>query len=374
MRGNNVLGLIFPNIYDELIPELTARRTMGSVPFGGKYRLIDFQLSNMVNSGINNVGVITTNNFASLMDHVGSGKAWDLSKRRGGLTILPPFSQGNSKFNTPIENIYGVRGFINNSSEEYVLLSECNCVYNMDYHKMLTFHISSGADITMMYRNGKIPAQAETPMILSLGTDSRIEEMLIRPKTLEDDGTCNYAVGCVLMKRDLLLELVTDCISRNKLDYKRHMLQDNVRNYKFYGYEFCDYSAIICSMDDYFKANMSLMQPEIRAQLFNGSRPIYTKVRDDMPSKYGLGSSVENSLIAQGCVIEGEVSNCVISKGVYIGKGAKVSNCVIMQDTKIGKNASLNYVICDKDVVVKDGRALMGYSSYPIYIAKASVV
>lgn len=206
---------------------------MGSVPFGGKYRLIDFQLSNMVNSGINNVGVITTSNFASLMDHVGSGKAWDLSKRRGGLTILPPFSQGNSKFNTPIENIYGVRGFINNSSEEYVLLSECNCVYNMDYHKMLTFHISSGADITMMYRNGKIPTQAEAPMILSLGTDSRIEEMLIRPKTSEDDGACNYAVGCVLMKRDLLLELVTDCISRNKLDYKRHMLQDNVRNYKF---------------------------------------------------------------------------------------------------------------------------------------------
>lgn len=371
MRGNNVLGLVFPNIHEELIPELTARRTMGSVPFGGKYRLIDFVLSNMVNSGINKVGLITTNNFASLMDHVGSGKAWDLSKRRGGLTVLPPFSQGNSKFSTPVESIYGVRGFINNSSEEYVLLSECDCVFNVDYQKMISSHIKSGADITIMYKNGEAPKNREKAMVLELGTDNRVEEFLIKPRP---DGDCNYALGSILLKRDLLMELVTDCISRNALDYKRHLLQDNFKNYKFYGYELTGYSAVITSMDDYFAANMALMEPKVRAELFNGSRPIYTKVRDDMPSKYGLGSSVKNSLIAQGCIIDGEVENCVISKGVHIGKGAKVSNCVIMQDTQIGEHANLNYVVCDKDVVIKDERALMGYQSYPIYIAKTSVV
>lgn len=371
MRGNSVLGIVMPNIYDELMPEITNRRTMGSVPFGGKYRIIDFQLSNMVNSGINKVGVITTNNFASLMDHLGSGKSWDLSKRRGGLTMLPPFVQGSSKSGSVIENIYAVNGFIQNSSQEYVLLTECDCVYNVDYQKMIYQHIKSGADITIMYKNGEIPEHRQQPMVFELGTDNRIEEIRI---TKHYSGKCNFAIGCILLSRKLLLELVDDYVSRNLLDYKRHILQDNVHRFKIYGYELEGYSALISNMNEYFKANMALMNPEIRSELFNSSRPIYTKVRDDMPSKYGLGSSVKNSLIAQGCIIEGEVENCVISKGVNIGKGAKVSNCVIMQDTKIGKNAKLDYVVCDKDVIIKDGRALMGYDSYPIYVAKQSVI
>ena len=195
MRGNNVLGLVFPNIHDELISELTAKRTMGSVPFGGKYRLIDFVLSNMVNSGINKVGVITNNNFASLMDHVGSGKAWDLSKRRGGLTVLPPFSQGYSKFNTPVESIYGVRGFINNSSEEYVLLSQCDCVFNIDYQKMISSHIKSGADITILYKTGEVPEHREQAIVLELGNDNRVEELLVKPRP---EGERTHANGSVL--------------------------------------------------------------------------------------------------------------------------------------------------------------------------------
>lgn len=371
MKGNNVLGLMFSDLHGDLIPELTARRTMGSVPFGGKYRMIDFPLSNMVNSGINKVGVITKSNFLSLMDHLGSGKAWDLSKRRGGLTILPPYIHGGEKFNTPIESVHSVKGFIENSDVEYVLLQDCDTVCNLDYSKMLASHVENDADITISYKHCEIPAHRPEPLVLKMGTDNRIKEMRIAPDT---DGAVDMAFGSILLKRELLLELVTDCMSRNCIDYKRHLLMENQNKYKYYGYEFTGYSATINSTNDYFEANMELMNPNVRNELFNSARPIYTKVRDDMPSKYGLGSSVKNSLIAQGCIIDGDVENCIISKGVHIGKGARVANCVIMQDTQIGKNASLNYVICDKDVVIKDERALMGYSSYPIYISKLSKV
>ena len=371
MRSNNVLGIILPNINDHAITELTSHRTFGSVPIGGKYRMIDFQLSNMVNAGINKVGVITTKNFHSLMDHVGSGKAWDLSKRRGGLTMLPPFIQDINSYNSVIQNIHAVRNYIIQSAEEYVLLSECNFLCNVDYSKMIAEHIKNKADVTVMYKKGKLPENAENPLVYKFDTDNRINEIRIMNNYNEE---CNFSVGSMLVKKQMLLELVEDCISKNKLDYKRHILQDNVDKMKIYGFKVDGYSTVISTKNEYYKANMDLMDINIREDLFNNERPIYTKVRDDMPSKYGLLSNVKNSLISQGCVIEGTVENCVLSKGVHIGKGAKVSNCVIMQDTKIGANADIEYVICDKDVVIKDNRSLIGYDTYPIYVKKYSEI
>ncbi|MDP4119523.1 MAG: glucose-1-phosphate adenylyltransferase subunit GlgD, partial [Bacillota bacterium] len=346
MRGNDILGLILPNLNEELIPELADRRTTGSVPFGGKYRLIDFPLSNMVNSGINNVGVITKHNFSSLMDHLGSGKAWDLSKRRGGLTILPPYSSGINRFDTVIESIYSVIGYIEHATEEYVLLCGCDTVCNIDYSLVLASHIKNEADITLVYLYKELPDKYYDPIVLNLDENKRATEILIDPKI---DGKCNYGINCILIKRKLLIELISDCMSKNKLNYKRHLLQSNVDELKIYGYEFTGYAATITSTLSYFYANMSLMDPIVRRELFNRMSPIYTKVRDDMPCKYGLLSSVKNSLVAQGCVIDGEVENSVIFKGVTIAKGAKVSNCIIMQDTTIHENSSLSYVICDKD-------------------------
>lgn len=372
MKGNNVLGLVFANMHDGCVSELTDKRTMASVPFGGKYRLIDFTLSNMVNSGLNGVGVIVKENFFSLMDHVSSGKAWDLSRKRGGLKMLPPFVQGNYSNDTLIENLYSVRGFIDSCREEYVLLSSCNCVTNVDFTELFDQHSRTDADFTLMYVSSELPTDNCTePIVLELDTDNRITEVLLAP---DISGKCNMVCGAILTKRELLLELVSDCISKNKLNYKRHVIQSNLEKYKFYGYEHKGYYSIISSMNTYFSSNMGLMNPEVRKDLFRIDRPIYTKVRDDMPSRYGLGANVKNSLISQGCLIEGNVENCVISKGVHIGRGTTVSNCVIMQDTKIGKNANLNYVICDKDVVIKDERVLCGYDSYPIYIQKQSKI
>lgn len=370
MRSNNILGLIFSNINDDKIPELTAKRTMGSVPVGGKYRMIDFPLSNMTNSGINNVGIVARNNYLSLMDHVGTGAAWDLSKRHSGLTVLPPVGT-NSSLNK-VETIYSIRGYINHCQEEYVLMCSSDFVASVDYQKAFYEHMKTGADITIMYKYMQIPAKRTNPVVLSFDVNKRITELLIKPGA--DDNYYNMATGTIIIKKDLLLQLIEGCVSSNRLNFNRDVLQANVDKLKICGYEIEGYCRFINSTADYFDVNMSLMDANVRAQLFNSDHPIYTKVRDDMPSRYGLGSHVKNSLVAQGCVIDGEVENCIISKGVCIAKGAKIKNCVIMQDSKIGPNTNLNYVIIDKDVEVKEGRNLMGFVTCPTYIPKQSIV
>ena len=370
MRSNNVIGVIFANVNDDKIPELTAYRTIASVPFGGKYRMIDFPLSNMTNSGINNVAVVARNNFLSLMDHCGSGAAWDLSKRRTGLTILPPF--GGNDLENRVEALYSLRNYLFEHSEEYVLITNSDYVTNVDYQQVYYRHITSGADLTMMYKKTELPKLRNNPVVFEIDGDGRITDLLIKPYA---EGEFNLATGTILIKKDLLMNLVEKAISANKLSFKRDILQANVKDLKMYAYEQPGHLAFINSTADYYKANMYLMDPKIRDELFNNTdRPIYTKVRDDMPSRYGLGSSVKNSLIAQGCVIDGEVENSIISKGVYIGKGAKVTNCIIMQDSSIEANSNLNYVIADKDVTIRGGRSLMGFDTYPIYISKGSVV
>lgn len=369
MRSNNVLGFIFATTLEDKLNELAASRTTASIPIGGKYRLIDFVLSNMSNSGINNVGIVTKSNYLSLMDHVGSGSAYDLSKRRSNLTILPPY--GGKSMASYVETIYHMHGYIENCREEYVLIAPGNVVTNFDYTEIFDFHSKNHADITLVYRNSVIPSGYEHPITVDVAQDGKVNQMFV--KTDIDEHKHNHFLGTVLIKRSLLMEQVRNALGVNQLDIKR-ILQNAVNDYNVYAYENKGYSAAISSTNDYFNFNMDLMKKEVRDALFNPQRPIYTKVRDDVPSRYGLESKVKNSIIAQGCVIDGEVENCVISKGVYVGKGAKLSNCIVMQDTKIGCNTNLNYVIIDKDVTIKNGRSLMGFDSYPIYIAKKSII
>ncbi len=370
MGSNRILGLIFANTFEESVPELTASRTMGSVPFGGKYRLIDFPLSNMSNSGINNVGIITKSNFLSLMDHLGTGNAWDLAKRRSGLTILPPYKEHN--FDGIIETIYTLHGFIEHGNEEYVLIDHAGCVSNTNYRKMLEYHEQKGADITFIYSKNSYNCEVKTEgTALSIDETGRVTKALL-PSVSDSENT--FVSGAFLIKKDLLMNMVRNLVAENKTDFTRDFVQPNVNKLKIYGYENKKYCAVITSMKDYFRASMELMDPTVRAELFDPKHPIYTKVRDDMPSKYGLNSCVKGSLIAQGCTIDGTVENSIISKGVRIGKGAHIKNCIIMQDTIIGENAELSHIIIDKDVTVGDSKTIIGCESYPMYIAKRSVI
>lgn len=372
MAGRKMLGLLLTNFQDSYIRELTTQRTFSSVPFGAKYRLIDFSLSNMVNSGISKIGIVTKNNYLSLMDHIGSGKAWNLSRRRGGLTFLPPFENTGDKYNNFVTTIDAIRDFIEHSYEDYVLISSSMSVVNMDYQQMMNAHIKSNADVTICYRNKTLSKNPMSEQIVfSLDKNSRVSEVLINPRTIE---SADCMIKTAIVKKDFLLDLVSDCVSRGRFDFARDVIQGSVKRFSVYGYEVKGYSAEIDSAESYFKANMDLLKPEVREELFNMRNPIYTKVRDDMPTKYGLSSSVKNSLVSPGCIIEGEVSNSIIFKGVHIAKGAKITNCIIMQDCVIGEDATLNYVVCDKDVTVTPTRMLGGTESYPVCISKKSVV
>lgn len=371
MRGNNVVGLLFSNVHEERVRELTEKRAMASVPFGGRYRLIDFPLSNMVNCGINKVGVMTKSNYQSLMDHLGSGKAWDLSRKREGLYMLPPFGAQSSISNSRIDSLTAAFRFLSSSKEEYVLLSDCDTVANIDLKKVIAAHMEKQADITIVYRYGKIPPKISSVGVLQLDPEFRVRDMLIDPRI---EGECNYSMNIILIGRQLLMKLVEDCVSRNLYDFPRDLLQRNIPHYRVYAHEFTGFMQVISSMNSYFEANMALMLPQVRSQLFCPDRPIYTKVRDDMPARYGLGCHVSNSLIADGCQVDGEVHNCVLFRGVKVGKGAKLENCVIMQDSIIGRDSHLNYVVIDKDVEIKQERTLMGFQSYPVFISKGSTV
>jgi glucose-1-phosphate adenylyltransferase len=370
MRGNNMLGLIFSNIHEERVRELTENRTMGSLPFGGRYCLIDFPLSNMVNSGINKVGVLTKGHYQSLMDHLGSGKAWDLSRKREGLFLLPPF-EAESFGRGRIESLSSAEVFLQNSKEEYVLLTDSDIVCNIDYGDVLARHIENEADITIVCRRGIPPKKPCGVTVYLTGAGGRVNDMLINP--IPQGESC-FGMSMMLIRRELLLRLVADCVSRNRYDFKRDLLQRNIANYRVFVYEFKGFAKTICSGAAYFDANMALLDPRVRAQLFDPSRPIFTKVRDDMPARYGLGASVSDSLIADGCVIEGEVHGSVLFRGVHVGRNTVIENCVILQDSEIRANSRLNCVIADKKVLIQEGRSLQGFESYPVYIAKGSIV
>ena len=370
MASNRILGLIFANTNEKHLPELTAYRSTGSVPFGGKYRMIDFPLSNMSNSGINNVGIVAKSNFMSLMDHVGSGSAWDLARRRSGLSILPPY--GEHSFATLVETIFNLHGYIEHGDEEYVLISPSDCVYNMDYSKVLSFAEKSYADITFVYV--KRPVKVITDdfrCILDVDEDGKVNKIMASPV---DNSVCNLDIGVMLMKKTVLMALVRQAMSESKYSFVRDVLQKSLDRHRVYAYEFDGYCEIIGSIKEYYDANMKIMDRDTRYALVNIRRPIYTKVRDDAPSRYGLNSNVKDSLIAQGCVINGVVENSIISKGVYIGHDAVIKNCIIMQDSIIGDKAQLTNLVVDKDVNVSRGSKLMGTQNYPMYIAKKSIV
>jgi len=369
ITSNNMLGLIFANLHDDTIPDLTKMRTMGSVPFGARYRLIDFPLSNMVNSGITSVGVITKSNYQSLLDHLGSGGEWDLSRKTGGLQLLPPYGHvGGGLYRGRMEALHGVERYIASSNAEYVLMTDCNVVVNMDYNHILDYHIEKGADITIVYGSGYYPAgRMQTKTAFGFDGDGRINDVLIYPNK---EGEFDTSMNMYILKKDFLMELITETASRNLYSFEVDVIQHKHREYKIYGYKYNGFYEQIDGMLSYFAANMSLMDYEKRFILFPRRRPIYTKVRDEAPAKYGIESSVSNSLLADGCIIEGTVENCVLFRGVKIGKGAIVENCIIMQDTEIGNKCEMKYVVTDKNVKVGSFRTLFGTENYPVFVGK----
>lgn len=369
----NVLGLVFANMHDTTLGDMTKNRTMGSVMFGGRYRLIDFPLSNMVNSGISEVGVITKSNYQSLLDHLGSAREWDLARKKGGLYILPPFGNVESTlYRGRIEALYGAMSFIKHSRAKYVILSDCDVVTNIDYKPIVAAHIESGADITAVAHTGVYSSDdIKTSAVFNVDADKNVTSVLINP---DISGTCTTSLNVFVMSMDFLIETVNDAMARGNVSFERNILQEKCRELKIKIYEYDNYFSKLNSPESYFKSNMALLEPENARKLFVPKRSIYTKVSDNAPVKYDLDSKVSNSLVADGCIIEGEVENSVLFRGVKVGKGAKVKNCILMQDTVVGDNAELNYLITDKNVSICENHILTSSPQYPMYVGKGASV
>ena len=373
-------GLIFSNIHDECLPELTRLRTMASVPFGGRYRLIDFPLSNMVNSGISKVGIITHYNYQSLLDHIGTGKDWDLARRSGGIKILPPFITAydakatNSLYTTRLEALLGVTNFISRCTEDVIVLSDCDTICNIDISKVLARHEETGADITVVTKRvsgGNYNAERHSVLVL----DENDKIIDAAEYSSDVKGAFNVSTNIMVITRRYLITVLNDAAAHGYTSFFRDIIAKNVGKADFRAYRFDGFSSLINNLPGYFETSMKLLDSEVREELFETQdRPVFTKVRNSAPTEYTEGSTVSNSLIADGCIIEGTVDNCILFRGVKIGKGTTVKNSILFQDTVVGENAYLNCVVSDKNVVIRDGRVLSGHESMPFYIDKSRMI
>lgn len=373
-------GLIFSNIHDACIPEMTRFRTMASIPFGCRYRLIDFALSNMVNSNITNIGVITHYNYQSLLDHIGTGKDWDLARRSGGIKILPPFVTAyenkvtNHLYESRLEAIINAKNFVKRCNADYVVLSDCDVILNIDLGAVIEDHINSGAYITIVTKKVNTAERHfdSNVKVVTLGENDALTDIAsFKPKK----GTVEISTNIMVISRDDLEAIIDDSVSHGYTDFTRDILKRNMKKKLIRAYKYDGWYAYISSLESYFSVSMRLLGDEAREGLFGDrNRRIYTKLRNSAPTKYSEDAKVTNSLIADGCVIEGTVENSILFRGVHVGKGTVIRNSVLLQDTYVGNNSNVNCTITDKNVMIRDSRNLSGHETMPFFISKGTMV
>jgi glucose-1-phosphate adenylyltransferase len=376
VRENKAMGIVLPGGDQPMMGALIDNRTVGAVPFGGRYRLIDFILSSFVHAGIWDVGVITRNKYESLMEHLGSGRDWDLARKGGGLTLLPPLATSD----TPcagfgeIKLLADYRRYITNQPARYVVLAHTDLVGQVQLDHMIEYHAASGADVTVAYSSVNDEDDhtlSENRVVLGVDADGRVIDVSVGAAW---QGPCNLWLGILVVSKEKLLSLIGDMNAHSRYSIARDLLQGGVGRLSIGGYRVDGYCRRIHSVLSYYRISMQLLDPALRRTLFDPARPVLTRVRDEVPVKYGLAASVKNSLVADGCTIDGEVENSILFRGAIIKKNAKISNCIIMQQTTVEEDAQLSYVIADRRCYIKQSRLLSGFASYPVVVGQESVV
>lgn len=373
----NVLGIIIAFDNDNDLRELTEHRTVAAVPFGCRYRIIDFMLSNMVNSGIYRVGVLMRDKYQSLIDHIGSAKDWDLSRKNGGVTLLPPYSYSrrasplvNGEYRGKIDALAGAVDYLQKNRSDYVVVTDGDIVANLPLDEIVQAHEKSGNNVTLVCTK----RVKESPFTTYVDLNRKREVTDIRVGDC-NEGKCKYiALGVYIMRREYLIHLIADCVTHNYIHFERELLQRALEEGTISAYVFDRYVAKIEDTKDYFQANMDMLEKEVRDDLFLRNRPIYTKVHDEAPAYYGDKAVVDDSLIADGCYIEGEVTGSILFRDVHIERDAKIVNSIIMQSGRVLAGASLAHMITDRGVTMREGRTMMGHENYPVVIAKSSIV
>ena len=369
----NAVGIIFSNPGNKIISRLTYDRTISAIPYACRYRLIDFALSNMVNSDISNVNVIASYNYRSLVEHIGSGKDWDLARRTGGINIISPFQATNSdgarSFRSHIESLISIREYIYEFKEEFVVLTDSNCVLNIDLADVIKKHASSNAKITFVTALITPDHTSKTPVMLISSNSGKITDISLG--TTYNQKNPELALNIFVLRTSELKRMIEEAIAYSKKSFTE-MLIEGLKRSDYQSYCFNGYFAHITSFLDYYKHSILLAKNcDARIQLLsNPVRPIYTRVHNSFPTFYSKSGRAKNSIIADECEIEGEVINSVIFRGVHVGKGSRIVDSVIFHGSYIDKNTSLSYVVCDKNVNVSRDTDLKGTASLPIYIEK----
>ena len=331
--NNEMMSIIFASDNETKLNELTIHRTTASLPFCGRYRFIDFTLSNLVNSNITTIGIVTRNNYSSLMDHIRMGRDWDLNRKNSGIAVFPPYASNTSRtmFKGKIEALYGILDYIEKATEDYVVLTNSNIATNLDFEDVYKKHIAAGADITMLTYS----SHSTSSRRVLVDTDKSGKVVGTRITSTLSEDIAEVGLNIYLLKKDLLISLITDSYERGYTDFEKHIIQQNVAKLGIYAYHVDGYAAIIDDVKSYYTESMRILDTDIRNDLFYRCGKIFTKVKDSVPTKYGAGASVRNSLIADGCEINGRVENSILFRGVVVEEGAYISNSIVMENGRI---------------------------------------
>jgi glucose-1-phosphate adenylyltransferase len=366
-----VLGVINLIHESDEMEALTASRCLATVPFGARYRLIDFTLSSMVNSGITKVAVFAHTKYRSLMDHLGSGKHWDLHHRQSGLFTLPPVTDDvNDLRRGDLFHFYQNRDYFTRSSMEYVVIARSHMVCNVDFEPIVAEHKASGADITVVCKKQSDLLDGKARKV-QVGPDRRIVAIQDHFGRMPSDIV---SMEMYVMRTDLLLELVDTSLAQGQDHLVRHAIMSRIGELDIRCWLYEGYLGVVNTLSSYYQNSMRLLRPDVWRSLFFGPGPIYTKVKDEPPARYAEGAKASNSLIANGCIIEGTVVNSILFRGVHVRKGAVVRNSIVMQNGVIGEYGDIDRVILDKDVTIAPGRELRGAELSPFLAIKRKAI
>lgn len=366
----NAFGLIFTGETNPQLKDLTSSRAVAATPFGGRYRCVDFILSNMVNSGISSVGLLTQKNYHSLMDHLGAGKEWNLNRKREGLFILPPFLTKDNVgvYRGSVDALRSVLGYVRRCTQKYCILAGSHTIFNMRFNDMLQAHIDTGADITLLYNEVPTldPEAQNNDLRLTLDAGDRVLDLELNPyRPKSNKQSCDVFI----LEKNLFEFLLEEAYARGDYDFHRDILLKKKNSLHMRGYKTDQYVARLDSVMAYFTHSMDLLKAEVAHELFDENR-IFTKVKDEVPARYGVNAKVSNSILADGCVVEGQVEKSILFRGVRVAKNAVIRNSILMQGVCVGEGAVLDHVILDKGVNVGSNRMLTGYDSFPIIVRK----
>lgn len=344
------LGIILAGGNSSKMQQLTNKRAIAAMPVAGSFRSIDFTLSNMSNSHIQKVAVLTQYNARSLNEHLSSSKWWDFGRKQGGLYVFNPTVTSDNSwwYRGTADAMYRNIDFLKRSHEPYVIIADADCVYKLDYNELLEYHISKKADITVVCK--EMPKEEDVSRfgVVRMNEDSRIIEFEEKPMVAQSN---TISAGIYVLRRRQLIEMLERCAQENRFNFVTDILIRYKNMKRIYGYKLDSYWSNIATVESYYKTNMDFLRPEVRAY-FREEPKIYSKIEDLPPAKYNVGSEVRNSLIASGCIINSKVENSILFKKVFVGKNCVIKNSIILNDVYIGDNTHIeNCIVESRDTL-----------------------